>query len=322
MDIARKPAQEVEIDHLLAEEFACDPGFLRRFLGLVGIDCPLGARVAEVVPEPSLAGDGFGDLLVRVRLDGGAMVLLIENKITAAAGVRQAERYRAFARHLQDEQGNAVHTVLVAPAAYGGERDLYEGTTTLEAVADILRAERPARLDWRRAILTRAARKGRSSGVQVPDARLHAMKAEYLAQLPLLLGQRGVVATVPPLKEVYYNGDSRITPIRVAGWPNGVFFRHRWWTSVKSDEGQVDLIFAQADDDRRRVLNRAVRDGACGDDWRVARYSEGKGVQLCHAVPMMRQDTGVRSSMMDRVADLIRDAMDLAEAQGWVDRDG
>jgi hypothetical protein len=44
MNDVRKSAQDVEIDHLLAEEFFCDPSFADRFMLFCGLSCP-GFRV-------------------------------------------------------------------------------------------------------------------------------------------------------------------------------------------------------------------------------------------------------------------------------------
>ena len=88
----RKPSQEIEIDHLLAEEFHCDPAFSARFAEACGLQFDT-FRVIHATPEPSLGGEGYGDLLVEADMDGQRAALLIEDKITASAATRQAERY-------------------------------------------------------------------------------------------------------------------------------------------------------------------------------------------------------------------------------------
>ena len=57
-------------------------------------------RADRVEPEPSLGGEGYGDLLVAADMDGKRIALLIEDKITAAAATRQAERNSAFAKFM------------------------------------------------------------------------------------------------------------------------------------------------------------------------------------------------------------------------------
>ena len=55
MELPRKSVQEVEIDHLLAEEFACDQLFAQRFL----VGCGLGSldfATTSVIVEPSFGG--------------------------------------------------------------------------------------------------------------------------------------------------------------------------------------------------------------------------------------------------------------------------
>ena len=56
----RKSAKETEIDHLLAEEFHCDPVFSACFAAACGLEFD-SFQVIDVVPEPSLEGDGYGD---------------------------------------------------------------------------------------------------------------------------------------------------------------------------------------------------------------------------------------------------------------------
>ena len=160
-EVLRKSAQEVEIDHLLAEEFACDSGFVARFLSAGGIALD-GFRVVATIAEPSLGGDGFGDLLIEGTIQAGSRAaLLIEDKITAGPAVRQAERYAAFARVLRESGFGTVLTVLVAPASYRGERDHFDAFISLETVTMLINSPDPLRLSYRRHIIERALSKKR-----------------------------------------------------------------------------------------------------------------------------------------------------------------
>ena len=95
----RRPSQEVEIDHLLAEEFNCDPGFGSRFATACDLEFET-LQVLESISQPSLS-NGYGDLLVKAEVDGERIAFLIEDKITAGAQLRQAERYKEHANFLQ-----------------------------------------------------------------------------------------------------------------------------------------------------------------------------------------------------------------------------
>ena len=190
--VLRKSAQEVEIDHLLAEEFNCDPSFAERFVTACGLSCA-GFQVSAAIPEPSLGGEGFGDLLVDGTADGLKVAFLIEDKITAGPAVRQAERYAAHANWLRDQGWDRVWTVLVAPSSYCGERSGYDVSVDLEKVATILRSPEPTRLAYRRGIIERALEKKASTGVRVPDTAMYRLKAAYfrtrrtgVTQKPLL----------------------------------------------------------------------------------------------------------------------------------------
>lgn len=83
----RKTSQEVEIDHLLAEEFLCDPAFAGAFVVAAGLSCS-DLVVDAAIAEPSLGGAGFGDLIVTGRSADLAVALLMEDKISAAPATR------------------------------------------------------------------------------------------------------------------------------------------------------------------------------------------------------------------------------------------
>ena len=283
----RKSPQETEIDHLLAEEFHCDPVFSERFAAACGLEFD-SLRVTDAVPEFSLEAGGYGDLLVKADMDGRRIALLIEDKITAGPAPRQAERYAEHAGQLRRQGWDRVVTVLVAPGSYRGERDGYEASVALEAVMEMLRSPDRRRLDWRRDIIGRALRKKASTGVQNPDAAMHQLHSAYLDWLGE--GRSGQVLSLefPELKADYYDGDSWIDKIRHPDFPDdNVWLRHRLWTSIGNAAGMVDLIVSPASESERARLERAAPDWAVMDS-----FSEGKGIKLSIRVPEMRQQTG------------------------------
>ena len=294
-DSPRKASQEVEIDRLLAEEFACDPGFAQRFVTACGVPV-LDFRVDDAAVEPSLGGEGFGDLLVMGRSGTRRIALLIEDKIAAAPGVRQAERYARHAARMRGDGWDAVWTVLVAPAAYQGERKRYDTSIDLEHVVDLLDNPDPVRLAFRQGILRRAVERARSTGVQVPDADVHAFKAQHLDYLARLGRSLGLALQLPDLKVAYYDGDAWIENIREASLPPDIRLRHRCWMTVRRTNGSVDLIVYRPDE-RTHILLQDVAPEAA----KVAPFSKGKGWQISLSVPEMRPGPTYDFQAADRV---------------------
>ena len=285
-DAPRKASQEVEIDHLLAEEFACDAGFADRFLAAAGLPVE-SFEVLTVTPEPRLGGEGYGDLLVEGRVGETQVALLIEDKITAGPASRQAERYRAHAARMRETGWDAVHCILVAPATYRGERDRYDGSVDLETVAALLRSTEPKRLAFRRAILGRALEKRASTGVRLPDERLHALRAAYTAFAADWCAHEGVPLEFPALRSQYWEGDTWIEYVRHPDLPPNVKLRHRMWSTAVRTTGHVDLIASPAGDADRQRFTEAPPPGAT-----PAPFSGGKGVQISIPIAEMRQGEG------------------------------
>lgn len=278
----RKSSQEVELDHLLAEEFACDPGFVRRFMQA----CKLGPEnlvVRSVTAEPSLGGNGFGDILVDCEADGRSVALLVEDKITAAPATRQAQRYRAHADGLRAEGWNQVYCIVVAPGGWRGDRTGYDAHLALERLAEIIESPSPARLAWRRSILDRALRKYRATGVRVADAKVRDFKAAYLEVAQSWSSRNAVPFTFPALKEAYYDGDSWIDPILHPALPDPYRLRHRCWTSVRRTPGLVDLI-VRGTDARRVAMLTACRPAGTV----ISSFSGGKGIVVSLPVTELR----------------------------------
>ena len=286
MEPPRKSAQEVEIDHLLAEEFGCDPGFAARFAQACGLPCE-GLRVRAATPEPSLGGEGYGDLLVEGEAAGRRVALLIEDKITAGPATRQAARYRAHAARMRAGGWDEVWCVLVASAAYRGEWARFDASLDLESLAGLLRNAEPLRLAHRRGIIGRALAKRASTGVRVPDLTVHRLKADYLEAAAAWCVAEGFDLSFPALRESCYDGDSWIEPIRHPALPDRVHLRHRLGSTMKRNNGLVDLIVSPADAADRAGMEATAREGA-----RVAPFSKGRGIQASLPVPAMSQATG------------------------------
>ncbi len=300
--ITRKSSQEVQIDHLLAEEFECDPNFAERFATACGLRFET-FQVREVTAEPSLAGDGYGDLMVEAEKDGQRVAFLIEDKITAGAPPRQAARYAVYAERLRREGWDRVMTVLVAPRSYRGERDQYDESVDLEAVAEMLDSCDPRRRRYRRNVILWALEKKASTGVRNPDPAMHRLHSDYRNWVEAR--GRGYSYEFPTIKKEYYDGDSWVDKIRLPDFPGNVWLRHRLWTSQKEAAGMVDLIFSPASADDRQLLEFTVPSEAI-----VSHYGiKEQGVQVSFRVPEMRQSTGFSEtvamkaiSAMDRLS--------------------
>ena len=182
---------------------------------------------------------------------------------------------------------DTVQCILVAPAAYRGEWDQYDGSVDLETVAELLRSPEPRRLAFRRAILERALEKRASTGVRLPDERLHTLRAAYTTFAADWCAREGVPLEFPALRSQYWEGDSWIEYIRHPNLPPHVKLRHRMWSTAVRSTGHVDLIASPAEDAGRRRFSEAPPPGAT-----PAPFSGGKGVQVSMPIAEMRQGEG------------------------------
>jgi hypothetical protein len=303
-DSLRKSSQEVELDHLLAEEFACDPHFISRFFQACGLECETGP-VTEVIAEPSLGGSGFGDLLVECAGNGRRVALLIEDKITASPAARQAERYRTYASALRSRGWTDVFCIVVAPEAWKGDKEFYDAHLPLEKLGELLQASSQTRLDWRKAIIERALNKYRSTGVKSPDTVVMAFKVSYLTKAGEWARDNDIPLSFPPLRSAYFDGDSWIEPIRSADLPDHCSLRHRCWTSVRKSSGLVDLIVRDAELIGSAALEQGLPDGAT-----TSVFSSGKGIVVSLPVDEMRPSSSFRDDILE---DALRSMSRLAD---------
>ena len=282
----QKQSQEIEIDHLLDEEFNCDPGFGSRFATACGLEFET-LQVLKSISQPSL-GNGYGDLLVEAEMDGERIAFLIEDKITAGAQPDQAKRYDEHANHMCQDGWDRVVTVLVAPRSYQGERDLYDTSVDLETVAEMLASPNIRRREYRRGIIARALKKKAATGVQIPDHAMHKLHIDYLASTERWLSTSGCRLQFPELKNDYYDQDSWVNKIRHPDFPDHVWLRHRLWTEQASQTGMVDLIVSTASSDGREWLEVGAPEGVIVDTY----GRQEQGVLISLPVTEMRQSTG------------------------------
>ena len=282
----RRPSREVEIDHLLAEEFNCDPGFGSRFAAACDLEFET-LQVLKSTSQPSLS-NGYGDLLVEAEMDGERIAFLIEDKITAGAQLRQADRYKKHANHMLKHGWDRVVTVLVAPKSYQGERDSYDKSVNLETVAEMLDSPNLRRREYRREIIARALKKKEATGVQIPDYEMHKLHSNYLDSTERWLSTTGCRLQFPELKNDYDDQGNWVNKIRHPDFPDHVWLRHRLWTSQKGKTGKVDLIVSPASSDEREWLKVGAPEGVIVDTY----GTKEQGVQISLPVKEMRQSTG------------------------------
>lgn len=309
-EIVRKSSREAELDHLFAEEFLCDPGFVERYLAACGIDIPA-MVVDHVVEQPSLGGSGFGDLLIQGRIPDAEhtrITLLIEHKIDAAAALRQAARYRAYADRLRSEGEQMVCTVLCAPASYQGEREEYDAFIDLLTASQIMRSESPARLAHRRGIVERALQKKASQGVRNPDPLVRDLRAAYLDYMAERFASDESAPSFPPLRSEYHEGDAWIENIRSPALPDCAILRHRLAVNARDNHGAVDLIYASIDDDTQQLIRAAAPDWAEVNQYPI-HTSTPKGVMLSVHVPKLDQRTGFVEQSAASAEDAMRNLL-------------
>ncbi|MQT11483.1 hypothetical protein [Segnochrobactrum spirostomi] len=293
--ILRKLAQEVEIDHLLSEEFACDPGFLPRFLAACDIPAPT-AEVIDVVPEPVLGGLGYGDLLVLYKTSDDTSrpsSILIENKINSAPGNRQAARYQEYANIQTASNWHYCRIILVAPQNYIGERSEFDAFISYESIMRIMENASESRLLYRRAILQRAIIKQSTSGVGIPDQDMLQLRRDYHSFFDI----RGIYYAnkfnIERLKGAYAAGESW-NYFYIPGIEDA-YIRHRLWTTIADKVGKIDFIIRRPIEEVTLLIS-----GNPYPSSTLETYGNYE-TKICVDVPEMRQKDGFNQAVAEIV---------------------
>lgn len=298
--IPRKASQEVELDYLFAEEYTCDPIFFQKVSKFCEINSD-NLVVENVTIQPKLSAGGYGDLLVSAKSKNKRCALLIEHKITAGPALRQAERYRLEADKMRSTEINAV-TVLVAPKSYSGEARNYDHCISLEDMVGMLGNADNHRLDYRRSRILAALEKKKSSGVQNHDEAVLELHKRYREVAEDYCKKAEIPLEFPDLKLNYYDGDAWVFPICHCDLPNGIVLRHRLWISLANNDGQVDLIVREADENHRDRFNNQRPAGAESE-----KFSEERGVQISYKLPALKSDTEFCSEVVKEACNKMSD---------------
>jgi len=288
----RRHPQEKEIDYILAEEFYCDPRFLKNFATSCKDVCDLDLDNIQLLesPEPQfkLICGGSGDLLVKAKTGEKRIAFLIENKIDARPQQRQAESYKTHAEDLREKGWNHAVTVLVAPSKYIGEKNRFDAIIDLEDVMEWLDSHDSRRRRYRRDIINGAIDRIRKAGVKVPDPKLRSLHSDCRDWF----AKNGHRYEFPKLLNAYPSNDYWIDNIICLDCPEYIKLRHRFWRSKEDDKGMVDLIIERPtiDLDKLRTIAKST-------PVNVARFPENKkknskGGKISLRVPGMRLEYG------------------------------
>jgi hypothetical protein len=222
---------ERDIDLLLMEEFHVSEAFVAWFCNCLGIH---GAAFNGAWHSISNV-DGETDLLLRVRVEGQRIGVLIENKIAAPEQANQDERYHLRgARHQQDGKFDRYVTCICAPEIYLNNlaaRSAYQHRISYEAISDWFGRLEGPRSVWRHRVIREAiaqSRRGYTMIVNPINSEFHLAYWEYLTKWhPLILMRR------PAPK----GSKSNWIIMKGADFPSGVQIHH------KIDQCVVELGF-------------------------------------------------------------------------------
>ena len=184
------------------------------------------------------------------------VALLIENKISAGPQPNQATRYRDRGKEGLGKSWDDFKTILIAPAAYSGEKALFDAFVPLEQISQWLCCDDRARAAFRKAKIQEAIEKKSATGVQIVDAVMTDFRAAYYEYLMVFNLEHGTDFTMrqpaPTYdRDTWFNLNSVSLPPRCR-------IRHRARTTLKAKTGAVDIIFLNTSVDRLEQLRHLL----------------------------------------------------------------
>jgi hypothetical protein len=246
--------QEFRIDFLLEEEFACDLALIQKLIDLSGL-IGNALRVEKIIHSLN-DRHGEADLvaLVDVEAEGVTrrVALLIENKISAGAQPDQAARYRNRGNEGLGKLWGDFKTILIAPAAYSGEKAFFDVFVSLEQISQWLCPNDPVRTAFRKSKIQEAIEKKNAIGVQIVDEAMTAFRAAYYQYFMEFNAEHSTDFTMRP-PEPTYDGDTWFD-LKSDTLPEKCRIRHRIRTSIKAKTGAVDITFLETTVDRLEPL--------------------------------------------------------------------
>ena len=236
---------ERDIDLLLMEEFHISDDFVAWFCEEIGLKDVSPAGAWHSLSDT----DGESDLVLRVRIGGRRIGVLIENKINAPERNLQAERYhlRGIKSREQGKLDDYV-TVMCAPHRYLdalNPKSAYQKRISYEQIAAWFDKQPGRRAAWRRHVIQEAIDQGRRGYTMVVNAVNTKFHQDYWEHI-----QR----RHPNIKmERPKNRGSKSNWIILKGYdfPKGVNMHHKFDQRVMeigfSGRRIVDVLAAKAD---------------------------------------------------------------------------
>jgi hypothetical protein len=249
-------------------------------------------RHVEEVHHSRSDRHGEADLVViaTALADGGALskrvALLIENKITAPAQLHQAARYRNRGIEGVGTEWSEFRTVLVAPEAYQGERELFDVFISLERISAWFSRADVARGQFRRQKLANAIQKKSASGVQNVDpfmTAFHRGYYEFVQEFNIRAGSRLQMDKPGPK----WAGDNWIY-LKAHELPQPYKVRHQMQTSMKAATGLIEISFPNTCYERAAEIKELLQHGMR----LVANGRRGQHVAIESNVPLIEVRNG------------------------------
>lgn len=256
--LGKSAVRERQIDFVLQEEFAANPAFIGHFLTLCG-----GKQAAEkdkAIVLESLASvrdkTGETDLLVSYRLVSDSAetrrVLLIENKVGAVFGARQAERYRERGESgVREHLWTHFETCLIAPQNYIGKQHGFNHGVSLEAILPFLEPESVARRNFKENVFRHAIEEQQRQGLKEEDPALTAFRLAYFQAYQNFLASldqrtRSLMLDIIPPKPRKAWWDDTWFEFRSPSFGRTVYITHKAQANV------VDLTFRNTEAEKLR----------------------------------------------------------------------
>lgn len=187
MDLDDQPVivavQERDIDMLLLEQLHASPPFVAWWCEQLG----LAGAVFDGAWHSVSNADGETDVLLRVRVGGELVGVLIENKVAASEQHEQDLRYhRRGSQGIADGWFDRYVTCMCAPQAYLDglpDQSQYLGRIAYEAIAAWFSKRDDVHSAWRRRVMDEAISQGRRGYMKVVNDAVTAFHRDYYAHL-------------------------------------------------------------------------------------------------------------------------------------------
>lgn len=184
-DIKISGVCERDIDLLLTDEFASNPGFCGWFVKQIGLPKAREGKLSEVV-RSATTSNGESDLVLTfITPLGTQLIVFIENKVGARFQPHQAERYRDRGESEQRiGRCSEYKTVLVAPQVYIGSDNSthgFDSVVSYEAIREFFetQSQDSDRTQYKSYLITRAIEKSKHGYQMVEDKPVSQFWEDY-----------------------------------------------------------------------------------------------------------------------------------------------